>query len=364
MRRTFRVLRWVVVAGALFFVYLGYVYLTLPDVRPLATANPTSTAFMQLRVREAQEAGRTVQIRHQWVPYERLSNTLRRAVLVAEDSAFFDHEGVDFKELRASLEANWEEGKFSRGASTITQQLAKNLYLSPSKNPVRKLKELMITRRLEAALTKRRILEIYLNVIEWGDGIFGAEAASRIYFGKPASALSPDEAALLAGAIINPREHSPAHPTKRLLRRQQIIVRRMGIKPPQPVAPASSDETVTVTTPTVPAVEPSTPVADPVTGSPLNTTPSAPPSPVQSLKPLPGNGGSPPITPSNPRVSGSKTAAGGASLQPRSRGEGNGRGARNSGEGDGKLARAVVRRWRQLHGANYPPHAGHRRARA
>ena len=124
--------------------------------------------------------------------------------------------GLDLKQLRASLETNWEEGRFTRGASTITQQLAKNLYLSPSKNPVRKLKELLITRRLEAALTKRRILEIYLNVIEWGDGIFGAEAASRAYFGKPASALSPEEAALLAGAIINPREHSPAHPTARL----------------------------------------------------------------------------------------------------------------------------------------------------
>ena len=127
--------------------------------------------------------------------------------------------------------ANWEEGRFTRGASTITQQLAKNLYLSPSRNPIRKLKELLITRRLEAALTKRRILEIYLNVIEWGDGIFGAEAAARAYFGKSASALTPEEAALLAGAIINPREHSPAHPTARLLRRQQIIARRMGIKP-------------------------------------------------------------------------------------------------------------------------------------
>ena len=120
------------------------------------------------------------------MPYTQISSNLRRAVLVAEDSAFFDHEGIDLKQIRASLEMNWEEGRFTRGASTITQQLAKNLYLTPSRNPVRKLKELLITRRLEAALTKRRILEIYLNVIEWGDGIFGAEAASRAYFGKPA----------------------------------------------------------------------------------------------------------------------------------------------------------------------------------
>ena len=119
-----------------------------------------------------------------------------------------------------------------RGGSTITQQLAKNLYLSPSRSPIRKLRELLIARRLEAALTKRRILEIYLNVIEWGDGIYGAEAASRTYFGRPASALTPEEGALLAGAIINPRIHSPAHPTARLRRRQQIILRRMGLVTP------------------------------------------------------------------------------------------------------------------------------------
>ena len=168
---------------------------------------------MELRKREAERRAASSTIRQRWVPYTQISNNLRRAVVVTEDSAFFDHEGIDVKELRASLETNWEEGRFTRGGSTITQQLAKNLYLSPSRNPIRKLKELLITRRLEAALTKRRILEIYLNVIEWGDGIFGAEAASRAYFGKPASALTPDEAALLAGAIINPREHSPARPT-------------------------------------------------------------------------------------------------------------------------------------------------------
>ena len=353
-----RVFRWSAIAGGLFFAYLCYIYVTLPDVRPLATVNPRTTAFMQLRIREAQEDGRKFQIRHQWVPYTALSNTLRRAVLVAEDSAFFDHEGVDFKEIRASLEANWEDGKFTRGASTITQQLAKNLYLSPSRNPVRKLKELMITRRLEAALTKRRILEIYLNVIEWGDGIFGAEAASRIYFGKPAAALSPDEAALLAGAIINPREHNPAHPTRRLLRRQQIIVRRMGIKPPDPAQPADSaslPHPINVTAPTVPAVEPSTPAADPISGAPVNITPPAPPGPVQSLKPIPRNGGSSPLIPSNPRVSERKTAATVALLQPRSEKE-RGRGERFSGTE--RLGRAAVARRHQLHRADRLPHAG------
>ena len=211
--------------------YVAYTFLTLPDVRPLAKTNPTTTAFMELRIAEARDEGKKFQIRHRWVPYNQISPSLKRAVIVTEDAAFFDHDGIDLNEIKASFEKNWEEGEPLRGASTITQQLAKNLYLSPSRNPMRKVKELLITRRLEAALTKRRIFEIYLNVIEWGDGIFGCEAASRAYFGKAAAELAPEEAALLAGAIINPRVHSPARPTKRLLRRQQIILRRMGPAP-------------------------------------------------------------------------------------------------------------------------------------
>ena len=214
------------------FVYLAYVYLTLPDVRALATVNPTTTAFMELRKREAR-GGRT-EVRHPpavGAVHADLQQPPARGAR-RRGRAFFDHDGIDLKELRASLEMNWEEGRFTRGASTITQQLAKNLYLSPSRNPMRKLKELFITRRLEAALTKRRILEIYLNVIEWGDGIFGARRRrARTSASRPRSS-TPDEAALLAGAIINPREHNPAQPTARLLRRQQIISRRMGIRPP------------------------------------------------------------------------------------------------------------------------------------
>ena len=164
-------------------------------------------------------------------------------MIVTEDAAFFDHDGIDLDEIKASLEKNWEEGQFLRGGSTITQQLAKNLYLSPSRNPMRKVTELLIARRLEAALTKQRIFEIYLNMIEWGDGIFGCEAAARAYFGKSCASLDIQEAALLAGAIINPRVHSPAKPTKRLLRRQQIILRRMQFKPPAPApAPAPLNE--------------------------------------------------------------------------------------------------------------------------
>jgi len=141
------------------------------------------------------------------------------------------------EQLKISIRNDIAKGQAIRGGSTITQQLAKNLYLSPSRDPVRKLRELIIARRMEAALSKGRIFEIYLNVIEWGDGIWGVEAAARSYFGTSASALSPDQAALLAGAIINPRVYSPAHPNTRLLRRQRIILSRMGAYVPPPTVP-------------------------------------------------------------------------------------------------------------------------------
>jgi monofunctional biosynthetic peptidoglycan transglycosylase len=295
-----KLLRGLVFTASVGFVYVAYVYLTLPDVRALAAKNPGTTAFIELRKSEAEQAGRPLSIRQRWVPYTQISNNLRRAVLVAEDAAFFDHDGIDLNELRASLEHNWEEGRFERGASTITQQLAKNLYLSPSRNPIRKLKELLITRRLEAALTKRRILEIYLNVIEWGDGIFGAEAAARAYFRKSAAALSPEEAALLAAAIINPRAHNPARPTPRLLRRQQIIARRMGIKPAiaadsTKTQPPPSGQVSPSATTEVPQSEDS-----PILFSPINQSPPVPPAPVQTVQPIPGNGGSQPPSPIKP----------------------------------------------------------------
>jgi len=213
---------------AVAFAFLAYSYLTLPDVRPLKTSNPTTTAFMELREREARAKGKTPRRVYRWVAYSRISADLKRAVLVAEDDAFWKHEGVDFEQLQESIETDWARGRFSRGGSTITQQLAKNLYLSPSKNPVRKLRELVIARRLEAELKKSRILELYLNVIEWGDGLYGVESAARAYFGKSAAELDPSESALLAAAIINPRVLNPAHPSTGLIRRQQLILRRMG----------------------------------------------------------------------------------------------------------------------------------------
>jgi len=219
---------------AVLFGVLAYAYLSLPDVRPLRTTNPSTTAFIELRAREARAKGRPVRRTQRWVGYSRISPDLVRAVLVAEDADFWAHEGVDLDELRESLETDWARGRFVRGGSTITQQLAKNLYLSPSKNPMRKLRELMIARRLEAELKKSRILELYLNEIEWGDGIYGVEAASRAYFHRSAADLGPSEAALLAAAIINPRVLNPARPSNRLIRRQQLILRRMGaVVPPQ-----------------------------------------------------------------------------------------------------------------------------------
>jgi monofunctional glycosyltransferase len=273
-----RIVRGLILIPALAFVYVAYIYLTLPDVRTLQKTNPNTTAFMALRTGEARDAGRKFSIRHQWVPYSRMSPMLKRAVIVTEDAAFFDHDGIDLDEIRASMERNWEEGQFLRGGSTITQQLAKNLYLSPTRNPMRKVKELFIARRLEAALSKQRIFEIYLNVIEWGDGIFGCEAAARAYFRKSCGSLDMAESALMAGAIINPREHSPAKPTRRLLRRQQIILKRMGFRekpaplPPPPPMPANESPGEDLIIP-VPSPFPSPPLPGnrtPINGSPPN----------------------------------------------------------------------------------------------
>ena len=210
------------------FATVAYTWITTPDVRHLRKERPGETAFMQMRRAEAQSEGRKPRFFQRWVPYSQISPALTRAVLVTEDAAFWGHDGVDYAELRASIAAGVERWGRFRGASTITQQLAKNLYLSPSRNPYRKLKELFIARRLEAELTKTRILELYLNVIEWGDGIWGAEAAAQTYFGVPASAVSIEQAAMLAAVIMNPRQMNPSRPTRRLTERQEMILRRMG----------------------------------------------------------------------------------------------------------------------------------------
>lgn len=267
---------------ALLFAVLAFEWVTLPDVRRLRVQNPETTAFMRLRERQARARGDEPRRLKRWVPYRSIAQSLKRAVLVAEDASFWEHEGVDLEAVQRAVEVNLERREFALGASTITQQLAKNLYLSPSKNPLRKLRELWIARRMEIELPKARILELYLNSIEWGDGIYGAEAAARAYFGKPASGLGADEAALLAGAIINPRLYSPAKPNARLLRRQRLIRGRMGYYEPPPSPPAAAD---------IPAADP---------GAPPRPLPTASPAVPATLPGAPVTLGPPPPPPKKP----------------------------------------------------------------
>jgi monofunctional biosynthetic peptidoglycan transglycosylase len=182
---------------------------------------------MERRKEELRAAGESDAIDYRFVPYGRISPYLRRAALVAEDDTFYEHNGVDVKGLQEALEKDWKRKKLTHGGSTITQQLAKNLYLSPSRNPIRKLREYFIARSLEQHLTKKRILELYLNVVEMGERTYGAEAAAHHYFRTSAAGLSPSQAALLAGCLPNPRIMNPGAPNKRLRWRQAMILRRM-----------------------------------------------------------------------------------------------------------------------------------------
>src|SRR5581483_2428016 len=215
--------------GALFLLLaaVAWEWLTFPDVEALAKNPPKTTAFMDQRREQLREAGKDPTLQYTWVPYERISPFLRRAVLVAEDDAFYEHHGIDVKGMQEAIEKDWEKKRLSHGGSTITQQLAKNLYLSPSRNPLRKSREFFLARSLERHLTKKRILELYLNVVEMGEPIYGAEAAARASFHRPASALTPPQAALLAGCLPNPRLMNPAAPNKRLHSRQTMILSRM-----------------------------------------------------------------------------------------------------------------------------------------
>ena len=202
---------------------VAYEYLHLPDVSLLKKNNPRTTALMELRDHEYREKGLRPQRQHIWVSYDALSEHLKKAIIISEDAAFFAHKGIDIAELKEAIKEDWEKGKFKRGGSTITMQLAKNLYLDPSKNPLRKLQEIIIAWQLEQALSKKRIFEIYLNVIEWGNGIYGAEAAARHYFSKAASDLGPEEAATLAALLPSPRNPRG----KGLLQRRNLILTRM-----------------------------------------------------------------------------------------------------------------------------------------
>jgi monofunctional biosynthetic peptidoglycan transglycosylase len=203
---------------------VAYLYATFPDVHALRTKNPKTTALMELRDQEYRQRGGKSPRQQIWVTYGAISEHLKRAVLISEDAAFFSHTGVDVKELQEALKKDWETGSFARGGSTITMQLAKNLYLNPSKNPLRKAKEIIIARQLEQALSKRRIFEIYLNVVEWGPNVYGAEAAARHYFNKPAANLDILEAATLAALLPSPRNSHE----KSLIHRRNLILSRMA----------------------------------------------------------------------------------------------------------------------------------------
>jgi len=207
------------------FVALGWMawqWFTWPDVRDLADNNPESTAFIELyRDRGSGSEDRAIDWR--WVPYGEISSHLKRAVIVAEDAGFFTHNGFAPEEIKAAIAEAVERGEMPRGASTLTQQLAKNLWLSPTRNPLRKLSEAALTIHLERTVPKQRLLEIYLNVVEFGIGIYGAEAAARHYFNKPASALREREAALLAASLSRPKSWHPGVDDDGYLRRASRI---------------------------------------------------------------------------------------------------------------------------------------------
>lgn len=190
--------------------------------------NPSTSAFMADRLQILQEDNPDAELRHKWVPYAKISANLKRSVIAAEDSKFIDHEGFDWEGIQKAYEKNLKKGKIVAGGSTISQQLAKNLFLSTKRTPWRKLEEAMITLMLEQMMTKRRIFEIYLNIIEWGNGIFGAEAAARRYFGVSASGLSPYQAAKLAAMIPNPRYYDKHQAARGLARKTDIILARMN----------------------------------------------------------------------------------------------------------------------------------------
>lgn len=255
-----------IVLGA-FTVWLGYEFFTFPDIAALKTENPATTSMIEYRAAQDRKEGRQPTREQIWVPINKISPHLQRAVIAGEDTNFVAHDGFDWDAIQKAWEAaqkeaekeakaegdkdpnDWEipnldkdslidaalvslgypkTSNFKRGASTITQQLSKNLYLSEERSFTRKVREYLITRSLESNLSKRRILEIYLNVIEWGDGIYGAEAASRVYFKKSAAELTPQEAAYLAAMIPSPLNiFNPQKNPKRVTRRQRVLLRGM-----------------------------------------------------------------------------------------------------------------------------------------
>jgi len=246
-----RVLRNAFLLILLFLVADVARYFFIPDISRLAVTNPGKTAFMEYREAEWRNAGSDRTVRQHWVPLKKVSPSLIKAVLISEDNKFWSHEGFDFKAIESAIEKNIEAGEFRFGASTISQQLAKNLFLSPSKNPLRKIKEAILTWRIERTLSKRRILEMYVNVAEWGDGIFGIEEAARHYYGVSASRLSARQSARLAAVLPNPVRYRPTGSSRfvtvRSSRIYAVMLRRGLVVP---------DYREVMSAPDTPAVQP------------------------------------------------------------------------------------------------------------
>jgi monofunctional biosynthetic peptidoglycan transglycosylase len=273
------------------------------EVRALRDRNPGKTRLMLEREEQARARGRRARSSQSWVPISAVSRHLIHAVIAAEDQKFFGHEGVDWEAIQDSVGRNFEKRRFARGGSTITQQLAKNLYFGTAKTPQRKLRELIVTRWLEADLPKARILALYLNVIEWGDGIYGCEAAARRWYGKPAAALNAAEAAGLAAMIPNPRRLNPAVAPARHERATRRVLWLMGMagylsraglgaEPPAEPVPEddASEPPVELPLETPPPFDPLAPILP--SPSPSPTPPDAP-GPAAPTEPPP----SPPPTP-------------------------------------------------------------------
>lgn len=217
-----RVLKWL---GIIIVVYQLWIFL---HICWWVNHNPSTSAFMEDRLEALQEDNPDAVLKHRWVDYKKISPNLKRALIAAEDAKFVDHEGFDWEGIQKAYEKNLKKGKVVAGGSTISQQLAKNLFLSTKRTPWRKAEEAMITVMLEAMMSKRRIFEIYLNVIEWGNGIFGAEAAAKYYYHTSAKNLSAQQAAALAAMLPNPRYYDKHRQARGLLRKTGIIEARMN----------------------------------------------------------------------------------------------------------------------------------------
>lgn len=287
--------RLLLLAGAATVLAVGsfaaYAWLGLPsraEVRALRLANPPETSLMRQRAREAERRGRKAARVQGSVPLERVSRHLIQAVVAAEDGKFFEHEGVDWDAIKESAEKNWQKRRFVRGGSTITQQLAKNLFFTTRKSLVRKLQELVVARWLEQDLSKARILELYLNVIEWGPGLYGCQAAAQRYYGKPAAALDELEAAGLAAMIPAPRSLNPQlDPRRHALAQRRVLwlmaqagyLKQAGLG----VVPASEPPPVPVAEEEEEAPEAPQPTPDAPTPEPSATpTPEPTPTPTDS----------------------------------------------------------------------------------